>query len=113
VHHDFTVLRVIFYILTTHIFQVIPNTKSGSGNIEHLGKTFFSSTMGGDPVIDHLTKEKMNGPGFQGKIGILCSLTIPMTLIWLLNLRFMPRGFLCLMVCILQPSTTLIPLEIP
>jgi hypothetical protein len=41
----------------THIFQVIRNTKSGSGSIEHLGKTFFLDAMGGDPVTGHLAKE--------------------------------------------------------
>jgi hypothetical protein len=57
VHRDFTVLRAVFHVFMTHIFQVIRNTKSGSGSIEHLGKTFFLDAMGGDPVTGHLAKE--------------------------------------------------------
>jgi hypothetical protein len=68
--------------------------------------------VGGDPVIGHLTKETRNGQGFPNENAILRNLTDPTTPNWLLNLRFMPRGFLRLMVCALQPSTTLIPPEI-
>jgi hypothetical protein len=46
---------------------------------------------------------------FKVKIGALRSPTSPMTLTWLLNLWFKPRGFLCLMVCVLQLSTAVIP----
>jgi hypothetical protein len=52
----------------THVFWVIQNKKSGSGSIEHLGKTFFSGAMGHDPVTGHLSKEKQGMVrAFQGK----------------------------------------------
>jgi hypothetical protein len=50
---------------------------------------------------------------FNAKIGVLLSITFPTTLIWLFNLCFKLRGFLCLMVCVLQPNTALTPPEIP
>jgi hypothetical protein len=50
---------------------------------------------------------------FKAKIGILRNLASPTTLMWLLNLRLKHKGFLCLMVCVLQLSMALIPPEIP
>jgi hypothetical protein len=38
---------------------------------------------------------------FKAKIRFLRSIMVPMTLIWLLNLRFMSGVFLCLVVCVL------------
>jgi hypothetical protein len=67
---------------------------------------------GGDPVIGHLTKKNKEWSGLHNENAILQNLTIPMTLNWLLNLRFMPRGFLCLIAYVLQPSTALIPPKI-
>jgi hypothetical protein len=58
-------------------------------------------------------RKTRNGQGLKAKIRILCSLASPTTLMWLLNLRLKPRGFLCLMVCVLQLSMALIPPEIP
>jgi hypothetical protein len=49
---------------------------------------------------------------FKAKIGVLRSLTFPITLIWHINLSFEPRGLLCLMLCILQLSTAMIPPKI-
>jgi hypothetical protein len=92
---------------------MIQNTKLGSDSIEHLGKTFFLNAVGGDLVIGHLTKENKEWSGLHNENTILCNLTVPMTLNWFLNLRFMPRGFLRPMVCILQLSTALIPPKIP
>jgi hypothetical protein len=67
VHHAFTVLRVVFHVLTTHVFQAIQNIKSSGGSIEHLGKTFFLDAMGGGAVTGHLAKEnkEWSGPSRQ------------------------------------------------
>jgi hypothetical protein len=63
VHRDFTILCAIFHVLTTHVFWVIRNTKSGGGSIEHLRKTFFLDATGGDPVTGHLAKENKEWSG--------------------------------------------------
>jgi hypothetical protein len=63
VHCDFTVLCAIFYVLMTHVFRAIQNTKSGSYSIYHIGKTFFLNAVGGDPVTGHLAKENKEWSG--------------------------------------------------
>jgi hypothetical protein len=60
-HHDFTVLHAFLHIFPTHILWMIRNTKSDSGGIEHLGKTFFLSAVGGGPAIRHLAKKNKEG----------------------------------------------------
>jgi hypothetical protein len=65
VHRDFIVLHVVFHKLTTHVFRVIQNTYSGSGSIEHLGKSFFLGATGGDLVAGHLAMENKEWLGFS------------------------------------------------
>jgi hypothetical protein len=113
VHRDFTVLCAIFHKLMTHVFRVIQNIESRGGSIEHLGETFFLDAVGGDPVIGHLTKENKEWSGLHNENTILHNLIDPTSLNWLLNLRFMPRGFLQPMVSVLQPRMALIPPKIP
>jgi hypothetical protein len=60
-HRDFTVLRAFLHLFTTHILRMIRNTKSDSGGIEHLEKTFFLCVVGSGPVIHHLAKENKEG----------------------------------------------------
>jgi hypothetical protein len=60
-HRDFIVLRAFLHVFLTHIHQTIRNTKSDSGGIEHIGKTFFLGAVGGGPIIRHLAKKNKEG----------------------------------------------------